>query len=169
MTSRPARNRETHHHVLFLTSEFSQWYPSAFKDADGRTFHCAEQYMMHRKALLFGDTRSADAILQAATPDACKELGRTVTPFDKDTWDRHAREIVYEGNALKFTQNPVLWDALKSTAGKRLVEAAHYDPVWGIALAASDPRCDDPAQWQGTNWLGDTLTRLRDDLACVTI
>lgn len=45
------------------------------------------------------------------------------------------------------------------------VSTSPYDTIWGVGLAAHDPRVEDPTQWRGTNWLGQVLTRLRDDLA----
>lgn len=48
-------------------SPFSQWYPSDFV-VDGMEFNCAEQYMMLKKAQLFGDEEAALKIMQAPTP-----------------------------------------------------------------------------------------------------
>ncbi len=158
------KNRETADYVLFLTSEFSQWYPSDFTDDQGRKYNCCEQYMMFNKAMLFGDHETARLIMQAETPDEQKKLGRLVKGFDKAEWDQNAQRIVYEGNYLKFTQNPHLFEVLLATKGKELVEAAHYDPIWGIGLRADDPLAEDKANWKGTNWLGGALTQLRDRL-----
>jgi len=36
--------------------------------------------------------------------------------------------------------------------------------VWGVALAWDDPKILDQANWAGTNWLGEVLTDLRDNL-----
>ena len=46
--------------TFFWNSEspFSQWYPAVFI-VNGVQFHCAEQYMMYRKALLFDDEEIA--------------------------------------------------------------------------------------------------------------
>lgn len=158
------KNKETKDYVLFLTSEFSQWFPSDFVSKEGQKFNSAEQYMMYSKAKLFGDDETAEKILVAETPDQQKKLGRLVKNFDKDVWDAHAQEIVYQGNYYKFTQNPHLWNVLERTTGKELVEAAHYDPIWGIGLKADDPLAADKANWKGKNWLGGALTKLRDDL-----
>lgn len=158
------KNKETKDFVLFLTSEFSQWFPSDFVSKEGQKFNSAEQYMMYSKAKLFGDDETAEKILAAETPDEQKKLGRLVKNFDKDVWDAHAQEIVYQGNYYKFTQNPHLWDVLDRTGRKELVEAAHYDPIWGIGLKADDPLAADKANWKGKNWLGGALTKLRDDL-----
>lgn len=158
------KNLETDKYVLFLTSEFSQWYPSDFSSKDGLSFNCAEQYMMYHKAKLFKDDAAAERIMASDKPDEHKQWGREVKNFDAATWNKYAEALVYAGNYLKFTQNPHLFDALMATKGKELVEAADYDVIWGIGLRADDPKAADKNNWQGRNLLGKTLTMLRDDL-----
>jgi ribA/ribD-fused uncharacterized protein len=152
-------------YTFFFTeaSPFSQWYRCTFT-AGGTTFHCAEQYMMHGKALLFGDAQVAAEILAADHPRQHKALGRKVKGFDDAAWRRERLAIVRAGNHAKFTQNPALRDLLLATRGTTLVEASPYDKIWGIGLAASDPRAQDAKQWKGQNLLGQILTALRDEL-----
>ena len=152
-------------YTFFFTeaNPFSQWYPCAFT-VEGNTFNCAEQFMMHGKALLFGDTETATKILAAAHPRQHKALGRKVTPFDDAVWKRERMTIVRAGSRAKFTQNPELLAKLLATAGTLLVEASPYDKIWGIGLGATDPRAKDPAQWKGQNLLGKILTELREQL-----
>ena len=45
------------------------------------------------------------------------------------------------------------------------MEASPHDNIWGIGLADSDPRCLDPAKWQGLNLLGKALVRVRETIA----
>lgn len=45
-----------------------------------------------------------------------------------------------------------------------LVEASPVDRIWGIGLAADDPRAMHPEQWQGLNLLGFALMDARDAL-----
>lgn len=151
--------------TFFFTeaSPFSQWYRCSFT-VDGHTFNCAEQYMMHGKATLFGDSETATKILAADHPREHKALGRKVTAFDDATWKRERERIVRAGNHAKFTQNAELRELLLATEGTTLVEASPYDKIWGIGLAATDPRAQDPAQWKGQNLLGKILTELRDQL-----
>jgi ribA/ribD-fused uncharacterized protein len=144
-------------------SPFSQWHPARFT-VDGNGFVCAEQFMMHGKATLFGDADIATKILAASEPRAHKALGRKVRGFDDATWKREREAIVYAGSKAKFTQNPALLELLLATAPTRLVEASPMDRIWGIGMAASNPDATTPAKWRGQNLLGAILTRLRDDL-----
>lgn len=144
-------------------SPFSQWHPSDFT-ADGHDFNCAEQYMMYQKAKLFEDEQIAQQILLTKKPRDQKALGRKVRNFDPVVWNNHCKKIVYDANYAKFTQNEALRTSLFNTAGTTLVEASPYDKIWGIGLTASEPDAQDRTKWQGTNWLGEVLTQLRDDL-----
>lgn len=151
--------------TFFFTekSPFSQWYRGTFT-AGGHTFNCAEQYMMHGKALLFGDAEVAAEILAADHPRKHKALGRKVRGFEDAIWKREREAIVRAGNHAKFTQDAALYEQLLATRGTTLVEASPYDRIWGIGLGASDPRAQDPSKWRGQNLLGRILTALRDDL-----
>ena len=142
---------------------FSQWYRSSFQ-VDDLHFNCAEQYMMWSKAMLFQDEESSQKILAESRPWEQKILGRGVKNFDTKVWEKNCKDIVYRGNYHKFTQNPQLKEILFSTEGYELVEASPVDRVWGIGLAETDPRARRKHQWRGTNWLGEVLTKLREDL-----
>jgi len=151
--------------TFFFTeaSPFSQWYRCRFT-ASELTFNSAEQYMMHGKAMLFGDADVAAEILRTTHPKQQKALGRKVKNFDDAVWKREREAIVLAGSRLKYTQNADLEELLLATAGTELVEASPYDRIWGIGLSAKDPRAQDPATWKGQNLLGKILTKLRDEL-----
>jgi ribA/ribD-fused uncharacterized protein len=51
------------------------------------------------------------------------------------------------------------------TGEQVLVEASPRDRIWGIGLAADDPRAADPATWRGLNLLGFALMQARAELA----
>src|SRR5215207_7881828 len=61
--------RTTSRYTFFFRPEspFSQWYPAEFT-VDAAAFVCAEQFMMHGKALLFGDAEIAAEILAVTAP-----------------------------------------------------------------------------------------------------
>lgn len=148
---------------FFWGGTFSQWAPSIFI-LDDRRFTHAEQYMMYKKAILFSDIETAEKIMQADHPRQQKALGRTVKDFDKDLWSQHCKQFVYDANYAKFTQNTEMLKELMKTGDMELVEASPEDKIWGIGLAEEDPRAKNKETWQGLNWLGETLTKLREDL-----
>lgn len=150
--------------TFFYTGPFSQWKVCKFSTDEGVIFTSAEQYMMYKKAKLFNDTKTAKMIMEATKPKDQKALGRLVKNFDKQKWDAVARDIVYNGNYHKFKQNPDLWRSLELTKGTTLVEASPTDRIWGIGLDAKDKRCLSRDTWLGTNWLGEVLVKVRDDL-----
>jgi ribA/ribD-fused uncharacterized protein len=141
----------------------SQWYPTSFV-VNGQLFASAEHYMMYRKAILFDDDDTAEQILRSSSPGAAKSLGRSVRGFDEQTWEEHRFDIVTEASIEKFAQSARLKDFLIGTADQVLVEASPTDAVWGIGLAASDPRACNPMEWRGLNLLGFALMVARDRL-----
>lgn len=150
--------------VLFFGGVFSQWYPSQFV-IDGVTFADAEMYMMYKKAKLFNDHDTAAQILTVTHPRISKQLGRGVKGFDKAIWEANCKQFVYDGNYAKFTQNPDLLKYLLAVDyDQELVEASPTDTIWGIGLAEDDERAGNKELWQGTNWLGEALTKLMRNL-----
>lgn len=142
---------------------FSQWHLCGFS-VEGVWYNSAEQFMMAAKARLFNDKVAERNIMISLIPKMQKAFGRKVTPFDNDKWNAVARDLVYEGNYAKFTQNRNLKIAILATAGTTLVEASPYDKIWGIGRSANDPLALNRETWNGLNWLGEVLTKLRDDL-----
>lgn len=146
------------------SSCLSQWWPARF-EADGQEFASAEHYMMWRKALLFGDQRRADAILQARSPAHAKEIGRAVEGFEESTWVANRWEIVVAASVAKFDSDPGLRSFLLGTSKRVLVEASPKDRIWGIGLTQDSEFAEVPQQWPGLNLLGFALMEARDRLA----
>ena len=142
---------------------FSQWFAAGFTLAEVH-YPTAEHYMMAEKARLFGDEATLAKILEAPHPGAAKKLGRQVRNFDEATWRQARYDIVVRGNIAKFSQNEPLRSFLLNTGQRVLVEASPVDRIWGIGLAADDPRAMHPEQWQGLNLLGFALMDARDAL-----
>jgi ribA/ribD-fused uncharacterized protein len=55
-------------------------------------------------------------------------------------------------------------EELMATGDLEIVEASPEDKIWGIGLRESDPRAWDKSTWQGTNWLGEAIMRVRQKL-----
>jgi len=149
--------------TFFWSGVFSQWHPSPFQIGDV-WYNCAEQYMMAEKARMFDDTNMLQKILNSIMPADQKRFGRMVQNFDLEKWNLDARPIVYRGSYAKYTQNEDMKEELLATVGTTLVEASPEDKIWGIGLRATDSRAQNRSTWQGTNWLGEVLTRVRYDI-----
>ena len=150
-----------------LTNEpngyLSNWYPSPFR-LNYVTYTCAEQYLMHQKALMFGDRRRAGAILASEDPTAMRALGRTVVGYDDGVWTSARQLVAFRALKAKFSQNPILRERLEATGDAVIAECSVKDRIWGNGCAMDDPKRLDPVSWHGRNLLGLTLMLVRDDM-----
>ncbi|CCX07227.1 Similar to Uncharacterized protein R617; acc. no. Q5UR67 [Pyronema omphalodes CBS 100304] len=144
---------------------FSQWYPCTFKcPTSGITYTSTEQYMMHRKALLFAPgSPICDKILSNSNPASIKKLGRQIPGFSDDVWERERENIVEMGNYLKFSQVDGLKDLLQGTGEREIVEASARDRIWGIGFTTQQKPEEKRDQW-GLNLLGKCLMKVRETL-----
>lgn len=146
-----------------INGYLSNWYLSDFVFGDVK-FSSAEQYMMYRKAMVFGDTDIAGEILETDNAGKIKALGRSVKNYDERVWDGLRQVIVYKGLVQKFAQNDELKKRLLNTGEDILAECAVQDKIWGIGLSMKDERRFDMDKWQGRNLLGFALMCVRDEL-----
>ena len=143
----------------------NQWFPCDFVDKNGIKYNCCEQYMMAQKATLFKDNEVLEKILSNNDPREIKKLGREVKNFDKEIWGQNCQEIVFQGNLYKFSQNEKCKNYLLSVTNDTIfVEASPFDAIWGIKLSEKKASKKTPLEWQGTNFLGFQITRVRDYL-----
>ena len=137
----------------------SQWYSCRFEE-NSIEFNSAEQYMMWRKAKLFGDIGVANKILDTANQATIKRLGRQVKNFDENLWCQHRVEIVIDGNMLKFQADKSLRERLLTTGDTILVETSPYDKIWGVGSTSKA----NIKYWKGSNLLGQILMYVRKEL-----
>ena len=129
----------------------------------GKVFDNVEKYYQFKKALYFKDEASAQLIFDAKSPAKALALGHQIRDFDKQSWEMVAKQIMYNGCALKFTQNPSLAEQLKNINGV-MVEANPNETFFSCGLSLADPKIEDKSKWRGKNLLGDILGELRDTL-----
>lgn len=141
----------------------SNWYPVKFT-VDSVAFSSMEQFMMHKKAVYFGDYNIAKRILASNDVAYIKELGRLVSNYNESYWNGIRQIVVFEGLLAKFSQNESLKEQLKATNGSVLAECAVKDRIWGIGLSMNDPNRLDINRWKGQNLLGYTLMMVRERL-----
>ena len=141
----------------------SNWYQSGFSFR-GTDFSSVEQYMMYRKAIMFGDDAVRNRILSTDDVAEIKLLGRSVRNYNDKLWDGQRQIIVYQGLLAKFAQNDDLRLRLLNTGSAVLAECAVTDKIWGIGLSMDDDRRFLIDQWQGSNMLGFSLMQVRNML-----
>jgi ribA/ribD-fused uncharacterized protein len=140
---------------------FSNFYKAQI-NVDGKSFFCNEQYIMYSKAMLFGDSETANLILACKSQPGIKALGRQVKNFKEDQWVANRENIADQCNLAKFSQHLNLQKLLLETGQAYLAEAAQYDSIWGIGC---NPEVgQDRSKWNGLNILGVSLMRIRDQL-----
>jgi len=123
-----------------------------------------EKGIMLCKAAAMGDMWMFDEILKAPTPAKAKSLGRAVTPWDQDRWDRIVCTVAKAVVTAKFANVPGLLDVLLGTGDVLIAEATRNDRIWGIGVDKNQPEVADPAQWRGANILGWALMEARSTL-----
>ena len=120
------------------------------------------------KALHFGDSDTANAILQSKTALDCKLLAREIKNYDHENCKAHAKEKCKPGLAAKFLSSESLLNLLKSKGDKMIVEACH-DSLWGTGVPLRDKDCLKHEKWSGQGILGEILCELRSKLTMPTM
>ena len=89
-----AAERSNNSHILFHgeLSPCSNFHPGKFT-LQGLDFPTAEHYIQYQKALYFGDSVTANSILQSATALDAKRLSYKIDNFNKQQWVRDGYEI----------------------------------------------------------------------------
>jgi ribA/ribD-fused uncharacterized protein len=141
----------------------SQWWDASF-ESEGRLYRTAEHWMMAGKARLFNNMDILEKIIAAETAPEAKKLGRQITGFKPEVWEKEKFNLVLQGNLLKFSSHPELKDFLLKTGDRVIAEASPADKIWGIGLAADHPDVENPLKWEGENLLGYALMEVRDIL-----
>ena len=141
-------------------SPFSNFHNTTFV-IDGEKFPTSEHYIQYQKAMLFGDTYTANAILKAKTPFEAKKLSYQIKGTNKDEWRERGYDICFQGISEKFNQNPNLMNMLKATKGFVLAEASN-DRLWGTGIPLRDKHTLSQTSWSSRGWLSDMLHEIRD-------
>jgi ribA/ribD-fused uncharacterized protein len=140
------------------------WVNFKYNDVN---YVCGEQAIMHYKALLFGDLKTAEKIMSTKEPNLHKKYGREVVNFNDKIWKEKIPIILYDILICKFTQNKDYLQALLATKDKKLHEASPRDFIWGIGVNPETAvKCteEESKEWTGKNLLGKTLMKVRKTL-----
>lgn len=146
---------------------FSNFYEAHFI-MDHRLFRWSEQYIMYKKAELFGDQDMMHEIMLVDAPRFAKRYGRLVSGYVDEEWVAQRRELSTLGIYAKFKYNPGIAKILLGTGDAIIAECSPRDKIWGIGMSVSNPDINNPQRWRGENLLGEILmdvrTMLRSEL-----
>lgn len=141
---------------------------------DGHKFNSSEALYMYLKCKGMGSEKVAKKIVEAdnddslqgnAKFDAVKQLGRKAK-FNKAIYFEKREEWMYIALNAKYEADEEFRKTLMDERykGKTFVEAADADDIWGIGTYITDEvMAFNEDVWMGTNLLGKTLTRVRDE------
>ncbi|WP_295167541.1 NADAR domain-containing protein [Ruminococcus sp.] len=142
---------------------FSNWAPTPFT-VDGVSFSTAEQYIMYRKCLTFGDTVTAEKLLSSDSPKEQKALGREAAGYIDSVWAGIRQTVAIRGLYAKFSQDAELKRLLLGTGDAVLVECTSNDRIWACGLDKDDDDRLSADRWKGQNILGFALMEVRNML-----
>ncbi len=142
---------------------FSNWAPTPFT-VDGVSFSTAEQYIMYRKCLTFGDTVTAEKLLSSDSPKEQKALGREPAGYIDSVWAGIRQTVAIRGLYAKFSQDAELKRLLLGTGDAVLVECTSNDRIWACGLDKDDDDRLSADRWKGQNILGFALMEVRNML-----
>ncbi|KAL7071548.1 hypothetical protein ACQ4LE_009622 [Meloidogyne hapla] len=131
---------------------------------DDLRFCCTEQFYMYYKAVVFGDTESANQIMEMTEARDMKRVGSYIRLFNTEKWRKISILVMTICNMEKYKQNEELRRLLFETGDTLLVEATAQDLYWGAGIDVDSASIRDKQNWPGKNVLGRILTRIRDVL-----
>jgi ribA/ribD-fused uncharacterized protein len=160
----------TENEIYFYTLKnqfayMSNFFTTLFKDSDGITYNCSEQYFMYHKCKLF-DCENKELlvkILAEKSPSQVKKYGRQVKNYNEKVWGEKRYGIMLQGLRFKFSQNNLIQQKLIATKNKLLYEASKADKIWGIGFYDYDAIKTDKTKF-GQNLLGKALMEIRNEL-----
>ena len=158
-----ATQKEDENTIAFMgeLNPYSNFHHSKFK-INNHTYHSSEQWIQFQKAMLFGDSFTANQILSCNTPLEAKQLGYDVNGFDAKKWPKDGYSICLDGIKEKFIQNPPLLQMLKSTSPKLIVEAS-MDKQWGTGVHLHSVNALKRESWNGNSWMSQMLNEIRSE------
>ena len=145
------KSNETHLVFAGELSPYSNLHKSPFT-INGQLYHSSEQWIQYQKALGFGDSYTANLILQCETALDCNRLSYQIKGVDNNKWKSDSYELCFDGVRENFLQNPSLLSLLKTTSPKVLAEVM-MDWLWGTGINLRDTCALDMEKWSSPGWL----------------
>ena len=140
----------------------SNFYECNFT-VEGESYISTEQFIQATKAQYFRDQQACDRIMVCTNSLDCKNEGGYVRNYNRDNWEKVAKEKCRPGIRAKFQQNPDIMAVLIDKTGNKTIVESARDHLWGTGVALSDPDCLNTTKWTTQGILGELLEEIRDD------
>ena len=88
----------------------------------GNKYNSCEQFVQAKKAMMFGDIKTLNKIMEETNPKIMKQRAKEIKNVQEDVWNDSMFDILTQANYHKFTQNADLKVLLLSTGRKLLVQ-----------------------------------------------
>ena len=104
--------------------KYSPFCPLEKRDIeiDGTIYNSCEQFVMAKKAIMFGDTKTLEKIMEEKRPQNLKHFDTKINNVDQDIWNAVSFDVLTQGNYQKFNQHADLKNLLLGTGNKLLVQ-----------------------------------------------
>ena len=142
-------------------SPFSNFHNAPFV-YDNNHFVTSEHFIQYQKAMFFGDSYTANAILGSSSPYEAKRLSYQINRMNWTEWKQHACDICFHGVHEKFQQNPDLLNMLHTMKPLTTAEAS-VDKTWGMGLSIRDRNALSQSHWHSPGWMSEMLHTIRDE------
>ena len=103
-------------------SPFSNFFPCKF-EVSGQTYNSSEQWKQYKKAIFFGDQKTANEVMNSASPQEAKNLSGQISGHDKSIWSEQGLDLFRICIETKFAQNDLLLKILNETKPLIIVKA----------------------------------------------
>jgi ribA/ribD-fused uncharacterized protein len=150
----------------------STFWPVEFT-LGGVRYFTVEQAVAAEKARAFHEDALRTEILKTRAPRTMRTKANAIIPKSVgetgglpvprlDEWENTLRmKVLKDATMAKFKQHPELADKLLLTGDKSIVLADTREKKDGIALALTDPKIANSAEWRGGNLYGKILMEVR--------
>ena len=151
--------------ILSEHHELSNFFrcPVSYKD---RVYNSSEQAYQHAKAVLFGDTDTAGAIMRSPRPAHQKFLASKIKGYVHGQWKTAREQIMKEIIHCKFSQNLDIAKKLCDTGDLHIGESIVKDKFYGTGLSLKHKDACNRTKWQ-QNTLGSMLMKERTAMRAV--
>ena len=149
--------------MIYLSANcpLSNWYKEDFQ-VDGKEFSCMEQYLTYSKAALFHDNYARDEVMKETDQRIMKMIGTEIRDYNHADWLKEVETILYTGLRAKFLDGAAKKYLVET--GTKIIGEASENRRWGTGVHLNDPNALDHSKWSGSNFMGQTLMVIREDI-----